>query len=124
MTEALMKIAHALVFAATVIGCGSAGDAGEVGPTGKVVGSTCASTSDCQSQCVQSSHFPGGMCTASCAGDADCPADTACISEDGTGICAVVCASSDDCAAFDRGFTCDDRSRFGASGDAHVCRTP
>jgi hypothetical protein len=117
--ETTMMISRLLVLASVLaFGCGSG-----VGPHGSLVGAACASNGDCDSRCVSSDHYPGGMCTLTCASNANCPDGTSCI-DDAGGICAVNCRLPGDCALFGAPYACDSKGLKGADGSALVCRVP
>lgn len=104
-----------------VLACGGQG----VGPAGRVVGGSCASSRDCSSYCTFDSDFGNGvtgMCTERCSTDRDCPGGTSCVTND-SGICAVTCGSTADCAGFGRAFLCKAENRTGG-GLINVCRLP
>ncbi len=98
----------------------NAGPFTSVGPGSAQVGGSCSTDTQCQSRCVTSDGFPGGMCTVSCASDADCPLGTGCIDDNG-GICAVLCTTNA-CSAFGPTWTCSERNRPGDNGKISVCR--
>ncbi len=103
---------------ALTLGCG----ADPVGPHGDLVGGACLLDRDCERMCLtNSSHYPGGMCTAPCDSDANCPRGSECV-DDAGGVCAVACLDARDCSDFGRGYTCTSVGRKGASGDTLVCR--
>jgi hypothetical protein len=77
----------------------SCGDISVVSPTNKTVGSACTANTDCAQMCLQSGHFPSGMCTISCTSNANCPSGSACVDEEG-GVCLASCHVDADCAPF------------------------
>ena len=95
---------------------------GGIGPGSGVVGGPCSVDTQCQSRCLNTHDFGGGMCTVSCRFDADCPGGTTCLDKSG-GVCAIQCASPQDCADFGPGWTCAAEDHEGG-GQALVCRVP
>ena len=83
----------------------SCGDITVVSPTNKTVGSSCTTSADCAQMCLQSGHFPAGMCTIPCTSNANCPSGSICADEEG-GVCLAACHTDADCAPYSAGFVC------------------
>lgn len=117
-SPSLLGLLAALLCLVCVEACGG------VGAGSPFVGGVCTNDGQCQSLCVNSGHYPVGMCSFHCTSSAQCPGGTVC-TEDSGGVCALSCQNTAQCQSlYGARYVCDAHMQHGTPGTAFVCRTP
>lgn len=82
------------------------------------VGARCASTAECNQQCLgPSAAYPDGFCSIACTSTLDCPAGTLCVEG---GVCMFECGANTACEFLGAGWTCQARAGH-PTGKVNVC---